>query len=251
MRGLEGRRALVTGGAGGIGRAICRCLAGYGVAVAIGYNRSVEEAKRLAADIQTAGGRALPIQADVADDSAVSAMMRRVGDELGGLDILVNNAGVARPNLLRFMPESDWDEVLNTGLKGCFLCCRHGARLLTRRGAGAIVNISSVSATVGNPTHGNYAAAKAGMHGLTVVLAKELGPAGVRVNTVAPGPIDAGMYAMPPEREQEMLRRLPLGRLGRAREVAEVVAFLASDLSSYITGQVLFVDGGLTTQGAG
>jgi 3-oxoacyl-[acyl-carrier protein] reductase len=234
---LEGKTALVTGGSRGIGRAIAAELAAAGAAVVVGYRSGAEEAEAVADEI---GGRA--VQADVSDGDEA----RRLVEEAGDLDILVNNAGITRDGLLMRMPDDDWNAVLATNLGGVFHTCRVASRGMLRRRAGSIVNVSSVVGVHGNPGQTNYAAAKAGIIGFTKSLARELGNRGVRANVVAPGYISTRLTEeLPDELKELMLQNTPLGRFGSPEDVAGAVRFLCSDEASFITGEVLLVDGGL------
>jgi len=234
---LEGRRALVTGGSRGIGRAIAAELARAGAEVVVGYRSGAGEAAEVAAEI---GGRA--VQADVSSpEDAV-----RLVDEAGELDILVNNAGVTRDGLLARMGDEEWREVIETNLSSVFYTCRAVTRPMMKRRSGAIVNISSVVGVHGNLGQTNYGAAKAGIIGFTKSLARELGSRGVRANVVAPGYVKTRLTDVIPEELQGvMLANTPLGRLGDPEDVAGAVRFLCSDEASFITGEVLLVDGGL------
>jgi 3-oxoacyl-[acyl-carrier protein] reductase len=234
---LEGKTALVTGGSRGIGRAIALELGRSGAHVVVGYNQGREEAQAVA---EEAGGRA--VQADVSD----SAQARRLVEEAGELDVLVNNAGLTRDGLLARMPEDDWRVVLETNLGGVFYTCRAVARLMMRRRSGAIVNVASIVGLHGNAGQTNYAASKAGIIGFTKSLARELGSRGVRANVVAPGYVTSRLTdAIPAQLRQGMLANTPLGRFGEPEDVAHAVRFLCSDEASFITGEVLLVDGGL------
>jgi len=234
---LAGRRALVTGGSRGIGRAIAAELARAGAEVVIGYNTGGGEADAVAKEV---GGSAL--QADVS--SAEGA--RRLVEEAGELDILVNNAGVTRDGLLARMSDEEWREVIETNLSSVFYTCRAVTRPMMKRRSGAIVNVSSVVGVHGNPGQTNYGAAKAGIIGFTKSLARELGSRGVRANVVAPGYVKTRLTdAIPEELQGVMLANTPLGRLGDPEDVAGAVRFLCSDEASFITGEVLLVDGGL------
>ena len=234
---LEGRTALVTGGSRGIGRAIAEELARAGASVIVGYRSGGDEAEEIAAAI---GGRA--VQADVSQDEEA----RRLVEEAGELDLLVNNAGVTRDGLLARMPDEDWETVLRTNLYGAFHTCRAAARGMMRRRRGSIVNITSVVGIHGNPGQSNYAASKGGLIGFTKALARELAPRGVRANAVAPGYIDTALTdVLPEEVTAAILTNTPLGRLGEPHDVAGAVRFLCSDEASFITGEVLLVDGGL------
>ena len=234
---LEGRRALVTGGSRGIGRAIALELARAGASVVVGYREGREEAEVVAAE---AGGRA--VQADVATPEEAA----RLVEEAGELDILVNNAGVTRDGLLARMPDEDWRIVLETNLSSVFYTCRAAARGMMRRRSGAVVNVSSVVGVHGNPGQTNYSASKAGIIGFTKALARELGSRGVRANVVAPGYVATRLTEVLSEEARGlMLANTPLGRLGQPEDIAGAVRFLCSDEASFITGEVLLVDGGL------
>ncbi len=234
---LEGKLALVTGASRGIGRAIAAELAGAGAQVVVGYRSSADEAEALAAEI---GGRA--VQADVADPDQAARLVQEAGD----LDILVNNAGLTRDGLIARMSDEDWHTVLDTNLGGVFHTCRAAARGMMRKRGGAIVNMTSVVGLHGNPGQTNYAASKAGIIGFTKALARELATRGVRANAIAPGYVETALTDVLPEDVRGMiLANTPLGRLGRPEDVAGAVRFLCSDEASFITGEVLLVDGGL------
>ena len=234
---LEGKRALVTGGSRGIGKAIALELARAGAEVVVGYRSGAQEAEGVAKE---AGGRA--VQADVSEPEEAA----RLVEEAGELDLLVNNAGLTRDGLIARMPDDDWRTVIDTNLGGVFYTCRAAARGMMRRRSGSIVNLSSVVGLHGNPGQTNYAASKAGILGLTKALARELGSRGVRVNAVAPGYISTGLTEVLPEEVRgALLANTPLGRLGEPEDVAGAVRFLCSDEASFITGVVLLVDGGL------
>ncbi|MBI3016207.1 MAG: 3-oxoacyl-[acyl-carrier-protein] reductase [Candidatus Tectomicrobia bacterium] len=244
--GLRGRVALVTGGGRGIGADVARGLAARGARVFINYLRDTTAAERVKGEICSAGGEAEIVQANVAYPADVKRMFERVSAEGGRLDFLINNAGVTRDGLLLRMSEDDWDYVLDTNLKSTFLCSKAAARLMVRQRFGRIVNISSVAGIMGNPGQANYAAAKAGIVGFTKAVAKELASRGITVNAVAPGLVDTDMTRSMPERAREaILGTIPLGRVGLGPEVMAVVEFLLSEEASYITGQVLHVNGGM------
>ena len=234
---LAGKKALVTGGSRGIGRAIALELGRGGAEVTLSYRSGKDEAEAVAAEI---GGRAVEADVSEADDAAALV------DEAGELDVLVNNAGLTRDGLIARMSDEDWRIVLDTNLGGVFHTCRAVARGMMRRRRGAIVNVTSIVGLRGNSGQANYAASKAGIIGLTKSLARELGSRGVRVNAVAPGYVDTRLTDVLPEEAREaMLRNTPLGRLGEPQDIAVAVRFLCSDEASFITGEVLLVDGGL------
>ena len=243
---LDGKTALVTGASRGIGRAIALCLAAEGARVAINYAGNVKAAEEVKAAIEAAGGTAILCQADIADSSAVEAMVANVVKEFGTIDILVNNAGITRDTLLMRMKDEDFAKVLDTNLKGVFYCTKAVSKLMMKKRSGRIVNMASVVGLVGNAGQTNYAAAKAGVIGFSKSAAKELASRGITVNVVAPGFIGTDMTAGLPESVKEkMLTDIPLGRMGEPEDVASAVLFLASDQASYITGQVVNVDGGM------
>jgi len=243
---LNGKTALVTGGSGGIGRAVVLRLAAEGANVVVHYAKNAESAAKAVEEAQKFGVQALALQADVSLAEQAERLVSETIDALGGLDILVNNAGITRDGLLVRMKDEDWDAVINTNLKGAFNCSRAAAKQMLRKRWGRIINISSVVGLIGNPGQANYCASKAGLIGFTKALAKELGPRGITVNAVAPGFITTEMTAsLPEDVRQRMLANIPLGFFGEPRDVAAAVAFLASDDARYINGHVLQVDGGL------
>jgi 3-oxoacyl-[acyl-carrier protein] reductase len=247
---LEGKVAVVTGASRGIGRAIALELANRGAQVVVNYNRSTDAAAAVVAAIEAEEGQATAVQADVSDFSQARALIQAAVKAYGRLDVLVNNAGVTRDQLILMMKEDDWDTVVRVNLKSMFNTCKAAARVMLRQRYGRIVNISSVSGIAGQGGQTNYSAAKAGVIGFTKSLAKELGPRQVTVNVVAPGLIPTDLTAdLAEELCQKAIDLTPLGRLGRAEEVAYAVAFLASDEAAFITGAVLPVDGGLVMSG--
>ncbi len=240
------KTALVTGASRGIGRAIALTLAAKGYAVALNYAGSQAAAEAVKGEIEAAGGKAFTIQGDVSKAEDVDRIFKTIKEEFGQLDVLVNNAGITRDGLLIRMKEESWDAVLSTDLKSDFLTIKTAAQMMMRKKKGSIINIASVVGIMGNIGQANYAAAKAGVIGLTKACAKELAARNIRVNAVAPGFIATDMTDAIPEKNKEaMLTAIPLGRMGLAEDVAKAVSFLASDDASYITGQVLKVDGGM------
>ena len=244
---FSGKTAVVTGGSRGIGRAICEELARGGANVVLCYAGRAEAARETVSACEALGAKAMAVQCDVADEAQVKALMDAAVKAFGGrIDILVNNAGVTRDGLLMMMKESDFDAVIDTNLKGAFLCMKAVSRIMMKQRCGRIVNLSSVVGLRGNAGQVNYAASKAGVIGMTKSLAKELASRGVTVNAVAPGFIETDMTAaMPQAAKDAMVPAIPMQRLGAPEDVAKAVAFLASDEAAYVTGQVLAVDGGM------
>ncbi|MFC3040297.1 3-oxoacyl-[acyl-carrier-protein] reductase [Virgibacillus xinjiangensis] len=243
---LDGKNALVTGASRGIGRTIALELASKGANVAINYAGNEEKAKEVAREVEGLGGKAVTIRADVADESEVKEMIKQVTKEFGSLDILINNAGITRDNLLMRMKEDEFDQVINTNLKGVFVCTKAVTRQMMKQKAGKIVNVASVVGVSGNPGQANYAAAKAGVIGFTKTTAKELASRNILVNAVAPGFITTDMTdSLTEDQKQEMLAMIPLNRLGTPESVANVVRFLVSEEADYITGQTIHIDGGM------
>jgi len=242
---LEGKVALVTGGARGIGREIVLCFAREGADIAI-CDVNLEEAEATAKEIQKTGRQCLAFKTDVTDSKDVQAAIDKILDKLGKLDILINNAGITRDGLVLRMSEEDWDKVIAVNLKGCFVCTRLAAKVMLKQRFGKIVNLASIIGIMGNTGQANYAASKAGVIGLTKSVAKELASRGVCVNAIAPGFIKTEMTAKLSEDVQKrMLSVIPLGRFGEPKDVADLALFLSSESSSYITGQVIQIDGGM------
>ncbi len=243
---LEGKTALVTGGSRGIGRSIALALADYGADVAITFRSSVDEANEVKTEIEAKGQKAKAIQADAVNFESAEEVINEITDEWDKLDILVNNAGITKDNLILRMSEEQWDQVIDTNLKSIFNYSKAVAKPMMRNRGGSIINISSVVGISGNAGQSNYAASKAGMIGFTKSYAKELASRNIRANVVAPGYITTEMTDELSEDQLEAITdETPLGRPGDAEEVAQTVAFLASDLSSYITGETIRVDGGM------
>jgi 3-oxoacyl-[acyl-carrier protein] reductase len=243
---LSNKVAIVTGGASGIGRAISLSLAKHGANVVINYNRSADKANALVAEIEAFGGKAVAVQADVSQYQDAEKLMQAALDTFGTLNILVNNAGITDDALILRMSEQQFDNVINTNLKGVWNMTKVAAKTLLKSGYGRVINISSVSGVLGNAGQSNYSAAKAGVIGMTKAVAKEFAARGVTVNAVAPGFIESDMTdKLNDEQKQAWQAMIPLKRFGKKEEIAEVVTFLASDLGAYITGHTLEVDGGL------
>ena len=242
------RVALVTGASRGIGRASAIALAATGHAVCVNYRAQAEAALEVVRAIRVADGEAIALQADVARREEVDALLKRTAEELGPVAVLVNNAGITRDTLLMRLSEDDWDVVLDTNLRGTYLCTKAAIRAMLKARWGRVINISSVVGITGNPGQANYAAAKAGMIGFTRAVAREVANREITVNALAPGYVTTDITQdLPDELKAKVLEAIPAGRFGTPEDVAAVVAFLASDAARYITGQVINVDGGLVT----
>ncbi|MCM1172190.1 MAG: 3-oxoacyl-[acyl-carrier-protein] reductase [Clostridium sp.] len=244
--GLENKTAIVTGGSRGIGRAICLALAKAGANVVTCYAHGAEGADETVKLCGELGVQAMAVQADVAVSEDVTRLIDAVKEKFGSIDILVNNAGITRDNLILKMNEADFDQVIDTNLKGAFLCIKGVSKLMLKQRAGRIINISSVVGVRGNAGQVNYSASKAGLIGMTKSVAKELASRGITVNAVAPGFIETDMTAKLPEPViEETMKSIPMRTIGKGEDVANLVAFLASDEARYITGQIICVDGGM------
>jgi 3-oxoacyl-[acyl-carrier protein] reductase len=245
-RELEGKVALVTGSSRGLGRAIALKLASLGSKVAINYVSRDEDAQKVVREIQKTGGETLLVKGNVADSPTVKGMIQRIIDKWGKLDILVNNAGITRDNLLLRMTDTAWDDVINTNLRGAFLCTKFALRSMMDQNWGRIINMSSLAGILGNQGQGNYSAAKAGLIAFTKSTAREVGPRNITSNAIAPGFIITEMTdKLSMEMQQSILSRIPLKRFGKPEDIAELAAFLASEKASYITAQVIAIDGGI------
>jgi len=242
---LEGKVALITGAAQGIGRAIALLLASNGADIVVS-DINLDKAKETSKEIEAMGRRSIAIKVDVSKAEEVEQMVEKVINEFGKIDILVNNAGITRDKLILRMTEEDWDLVLNVNLKGTFNCTKAVIRHMSKQRSGKIVNIASVSGEMGNPGQANYSASKAGVIGFTKTIAREFAQRGINVNAIAPGYIETPMTEVLPEKVKEELKKMiPMERLGQPEDVAQAVLFLASERSNYITGQVLNVNGGI------
>jgi 3-oxoacyl-[acyl-carrier protein] reductase len=243
---LTGKIAIVTGASRGIGREVAVMLAAKGAIVIVNYNGSAAKAEEVVKEIEMLGGKAEAVQCNVSDYEKAEELLSYVIKQYGKVDILVNNAGITRDNLLMKMSEEDFDDVLNTNLKGAFNCIRHVARQMLKQKGGRIINMSSVSGVLGNAGQANYCASKAGLIGLTKSVARELASRGITVNAVAPGFIDTEMTQVLPEAVKvAAVEQIPMKHFGSTKDIANTVAFLASEEAGYITGQVISVDGGM------
>lgn len=243
---FEGKVALVTGASRGIGRGIAIKLAALGAKVVVNYVHHDEEARQVLSQIQDLGGEAVLQKADVSDSTAVKTMFNEIKSRWGKIDILVNNAGITRDTFLLRMPDNDWDAVINTNLRGTYLCTKMALRSMIEQSWGRIINITSLAGLLGNAGQSNYSAAKAGIIAFTKSVAREVGPLNITVNAVAPGFILTDMTdKLPQETRDFILTRIPLKRFGTPEDIANLVAFLASEQASYITAQVIGVDGGI------
>ncbi len=243
---FSGKIALVTGASRGVGRAIALKFAALGASVAVNYMRSEAAALEVVCQIESDGGQALAVRADVADAAEVKAMFATVLGRWDRVDILVNNAGITRDTMILRMREEEWDEVLDINLRGAFLCTKFALRSMTMENWGRIINIASVGGIVGNAGQTNYSASKGGLIAFTRAVGREVAPRGITANAIAPGFIVTEMTGvLPEEMQQQMLARIPLKRFGEPEDVAELAAFLASDRASYITAQVISIDGGV------
>ncbi|MCD8035780.1 MAG: 3-oxoacyl-[acyl-carrier-protein] reductase [Clostridiales bacterium] len=240
------KTAIVTGASRGIGKAIALELAGRGIFVIVNYNGSKDAAEAVCEEIKAKGGEAAAYQCDVSDFTACGEFFKEITKTYGRIDILINNAGITKDGLIMRMSEEDFDKVIAVNLKGDFNCIRHASRQMLKQRSGRIVNMASIVGVSGNAGQANYAASKAGIIGLTKSAAKEMASRGITVNAIAPGFIETDITAvLPDEVKESYSKAIPLGRLGKAEDVAKTVAFLASDDAGYITGQVLSVDGGM------
>ena len=244
---LTSKVAVITGSSRGIGRAVALKLSELGATVVVNGHKDPSLVQSLAAEIQAKGGQALGIVADISQAQGCSQLIQSTLSQFGRLDIMVNNAGIVRDQLLIRMSDDEWDQVINTNLRGAFLCTRAAIRPMLKQRWGRIINIASISGMIGNPGQTNYAAAKAGLIAFTKSLAREVASRGITANSIAPGFIQTEMtQRLSASAQEEIIKQIPLGFIGSPEDVAEVAAFLASEKARYITGQVLVVDGGLT-----
>ncbi|BDH61106.1 3-oxoacyl-[acyl-carrier-protein] reductase FabG [Lysinibacillus sp. PLM2] len=246
MGKLDGKVAVVTGASRGIGRAIALLLAKEGAKVVVNYSGSEQKAAQVVDEITSMGTEAIAVQANVSDAESVQNLMDTAIKKFGSIDVLVNNAGITRDNLLMRMKEDEWDDVINTNLKGVFLCTKAVTRQMMKQRSGRIINISSIVGVMGNPGQANYVAAKAGVIGLTKTTSRELASRNILVNAIAPGFITTEMTdELSEDLKSAMLAQIPLAKLGQPEDIAKAVIFLASEDSSYMTGQTLHIDGGM------
>ncbi|HSP22244.1 MAG TPA: 3-oxoacyl-[acyl-carrier-protein] reductase [Planococcus sp. (in: firmicutes)] len=246
MTNLSGKTAIITGASRGIGAEIARKMAEAGAKIVVNYSGSQAKAEAVVEEIKSNGGEAIAVKADVADAVAVKAMVEQTMKAFGSVDILVNNAGITRDNLMMRMKDDEWDDVINTNLKGVFICTKAVTRQMMKQRSGRIVNIASIVGVMGNAGQANYVAAKAGVIGLTKTTARELASRNITANAVAPGFITTDMTdKLGEDIQKSMLAQIPLGRFGKPEEVAKAALFLASDDASYMTGQTLHLDGGM------
>lgn len=240
------KNALITGGSRGIGRAIALELAKEGANIAITYINNEGRAKEVIDEVEEYGVKGIAVKADVSSEEEVNNMIKIVNNEIGGIDILVNNAGITKDNLLIRMNSKDWDDVINTNLRGVYLCTKAVARGMMKKRYGKIINIASVVGISGNAGQGNYSASKAGIIGFTKSIAKELASRGININGIAPGFVETDMTDVLNEKiKGEMLNQIPLKRFAKPEDIANVAAFLCSEKANYITGQIINVDGGM------
>lgn len=245
-RTLENKTAVVTGASRGIGRAVALKLASLGANIVLNYRSSVKSVEEVVEEIKALGGKAVAVQGDVSSFDEAGIIIKAAVENFGSLDILVNNAGITKDGLLARMKEEDFDSVIETNLKGTFNCIRHATPIMMKQRSGKIINMTSVVGVAGNAGQVNYAASKAGVIGMTKSAAKELASRGITVNAIAPGFIQTDMTdSLSDKVKEELLSGIPLKRLGQAEEIADLAAFLASDSASYITGQVINVNGGM------
>ncbi|WP_026475969.1 3-oxoacyl-[acyl-carrier-protein] reductase [Alkaliphilus transvaalensis] len=243
---LSGKNALVTGGSRGIGRSIALALAGAGANVVINYTSNATAAEAVVKEIEALGVKGLAVKGNISNGDEVNEMINQIEEVFPQIDILINNAGITKDNLIIRMKEEEWDAVMDVNLKGTFLATKAVARKMIKQKHGKIINISSVVGVMGNPGQANYCASKAGVIGFTKALAKELAGKGINVNAIAPGFIDTDMTAVLSDNvKDQMLSHIPLKRYGKPEDIANLILFLSSDLSNYITGQVIHVDGGM------
>lgn len=246
MTDLTGKTAIITGASRGIGAEIAHKLAAAGAKIVVNYSGSQEKAEAVVEQIKADGGEAIAVKANVSDAEAVKALVDETMQAFGSIDILVNNAGITRDNLMMRMKDDEWDDVINTNLKGVFICTKAVTRQMMKQRTGRIINISSIVGVMGNAGQANYVAAKAGVIGLTKTTARELASRNITANAIAPGFITTDMTdQLGDDIQKTMLAQIPLGRFGKPEEVAKAVLFLASDDSSYMTGQTLHLDGGM------